>query len=190
MFSEKGFAVATNADIARAAGVTTAALYYYFRSKEELFEAAIRERRGALLPALQHLSSDIADLPPRVVLEAFVENLVRFLTNDRTMALLRIVITEGPRNPTVARAYEEQAVNAIGPFVIDYLERQMERGTIRSMPPPMVVLLAVGSVFTTVITRDLLGLAVTRNITDEALIEQLKQTVIPSLLTDEERSRC
>lgn len=186
VFSEKGFAGATNADIAKAAGVTAPALYYYFPSKEALFEAAISERRGTLLPVIQHLSTELADLPPRVVLETFIRNLVEFLTSERTLALLRIIITEGPRNPTVARIYEEQAINTIGPFIMNYLTRHMERGAIRSMPPQMLVLLAAGPIFTAVLTRDLLGLTITREITNAELTEELCRTVIPSLLADEE----
>ncbi len=44
LFSEKGSARASVRDIAQAAGITDAAIYYHFPSKRELFEALIEER--------------------------------------------------------------------------------------------------------------------------------------------------
>lgn len=42
-FSERGLAGARTADITRAAGVNKALLYYYFRDKEALYQAALSE---------------------------------------------------------------------------------------------------------------------------------------------------
>ena len=44
LFSEKGFARTSVRDIAQAAGITDAAIYYHFASKRDLFEALIEER--------------------------------------------------------------------------------------------------------------------------------------------------
>src|SRR3970040_2291532 len=44
LFSEKGFARTSVRDIAQAAGITDAAIYYHFASKRELFEALFEER--------------------------------------------------------------------------------------------------------------------------------------------------
>jgi AcrR family transcriptional regulator len=43
-FMEKGFAGAKTTSIARRAGVTTAMLHYYFRTKENLFDRVYREK--------------------------------------------------------------------------------------------------------------------------------------------------
>jgi AcrR family transcriptional regulator len=48
-FAEQGYAKTSNQDIARAAGVTTGALYHYFGSKAELFAAVHRRVQGVLL---------------------------------------------------------------------------------------------------------------------------------------------
>ena len=44
LFSEKGFAGTSVRDIAQAAGITDAAIYYHFASKRDLIEALIEER--------------------------------------------------------------------------------------------------------------------------------------------------
>jgi AcrR family transcriptional regulator len=52
-FAERGYSNASNHDIARAAGLTTGALYHYFESKAELFAAAHRYVQSVLLGAYQ-----------------------------------------------------------------------------------------------------------------------------------------
>ncbi len=52
-FAEQGYAKTSNRDIARAAGLTTGALYHYFPSKAELFAAAHRHAQQALLQVYQ-----------------------------------------------------------------------------------------------------------------------------------------
>jgi AcrR family transcriptional regulator len=52
-FAEQGFSKTSNRDIARAAGLTTGALYHYFPSKAELFAAAHRHAQGVLLGVYQ-----------------------------------------------------------------------------------------------------------------------------------------
>ncbi|HEY3364831.1 MAG TPA: TetR/AcrR family transcriptional regulator [Symbiobacteriaceae bacterium] len=184
VFAQKGFATATNADIARAAGVTPAALYYYFPSKEELFKAVLRERQGVILPVMEQLNGTFLDLPPQVVLPTVARNMVQFLMEERTQAVLRIVVAEGPRNPEIARIYQEQVIDAVIHFVLDYLAHQMELGTIRKMPPPMVGVLMAGPMVATVLMRDFLHVPVMTEVTNEELLRQITETVIPALLTE------
>lgn len=56
LFSEKGFARTSVRDIAQAAGITDAAIYYHFASKRDLFEALIDERGfAAALEGLERI---------------------------------------------------------------------------------------------------------------------------------------
>jgi AcrR family transcriptional regulator len=55
LFSEKGFARTSVRDIAQAAGITDAAIYYHFASKRDLFEALFEERGiTSALSELEH----------------------------------------------------------------------------------------------------------------------------------------
>lgn len=57
VFSEKGYAATTVADVARAAGLSYGTIYWYFDSKEELFDALMdsgeEELRTRILAALK-----------------------------------------------------------------------------------------------------------------------------------------
>src|SRR5213075_939840 len=59
VFMRRGTAGARMQEIAKEAGVNSALLHYYFRSKERLSEALFRRAAGELLPAvIQPLAED------------------------------------------------------------------------------------------------------------------------------------
>ena len=66
LFSQKGFARTSVRDIAQAAGITDAAIYYHFASKRALFEALFEER--GITSAIAELEQASVTEPP---LEAF-----------------------------------------------------------------------------------------------------------------------
>lgn len=66
LFAQLGFAGATNAEIARAAGVTAAAMYRHFDSKPHLYAAVVHDCLSKLTPALQQAVSGQATAQARV----------------------------------------------------------------------------------------------------------------------------
>ncbi|RKY57461.1 MAG: TetR/AcrR family transcriptional regulator, partial [Candidatus Latescibacterota bacterium] len=71
VFARKGFAGATMDEIAQEAEFSKAALYLYFKNKEDLFLSLIHEKLDSLGKKLREVAS--ADVPPDVK----IENLVR-----------------------------------------------------------------------------------------------------------------
>ncbi|WP_225860281.1 MULTISPECIES: TetR/AcrR family transcriptional regulator [Chitinophaga] len=58
LFQEKGLGMATMEDVARAAGMGKSSLYYYFKSKEEIFNAVLEtEINEILLETMKRISS-------------------------------------------------------------------------------------------------------------------------------------
>lgn len=55
-FTERGFAATRLEDVAQRAGVTKGTLYLYFRNKEELFEAVVRQ---SLVPYIEGLEAAV-----------------------------------------------------------------------------------------------------------------------------------
>lgn len=58
LFSEHGYALTSITQIARAAGLQQSSLYYYFRSKEEILQAALAVNREALAFADEVIASE------------------------------------------------------------------------------------------------------------------------------------
>ena len=63
-FLEKGFPAASLRSIVKKAGVTTGAFYGYFKSKEELFDALVREQYDALMGMYRETQEAFTRLTP------------------------------------------------------------------------------------------------------------------------------
>lgn len=63
IFSEFGFKKATMDDIARAAGIGKSSIYYYFKSKEEIFEAVVKNEARQLSEELEEKVINANDNP-------------------------------------------------------------------------------------------------------------------------------
>ena len=81
VFASRGFKEATVGDIADAAGIAKGTLYLYFKSKDDIYWAAMN--RG--LDGLHALTTAALDRAahPREQLRAFIETKVRFFDEDR-----------------------------------------------------------------------------------------------------------
>lgn len=63
-FLAKGFRAASLRNIVKEAGVTTGAFYGYFKSKEELFDALVREAAEVFMEQFKGALRSFASLPP------------------------------------------------------------------------------------------------------------------------------
>ena len=153
-FSTKGFAGASNKVIAEAAQIGSPGLiYHYFKDKIDLLYQVILTR----MPLIELLdtTSNRLDLDPPIeeLLPELLDNLIRVLQADSTVALIKVVLMEALHNRRVA-----QVVNEVGPgrgmrLLADYLERQMDAGKLRRVDPQIAVRLLVGPIIAYAITR-------------------------------------
>jgi AcrR family transcriptional regulator len=81
VFASKGFRQATVGDIADAAGIAKGTLYLYFKSKDDIYWAAMNRGLDGL-HALTTAALERVD-HPREKLRAFIETKVRFFDADR-----------------------------------------------------------------------------------------------------------
>lgn len=186
IFARKGYTASTNADIAREAGVTPAALYYYFPSKAELFKAAISQRRAVLEPNLEQLVQAFMDLPPEVVVPTLTRMIMSFLSEEPTQLLLRIVLAEGPRDPEIVAMWQSHAVGPMAQLVMGYLLHQMEQGRIRRMDPRLMAIQVVSPVLFMLMIRDMLQIPIAEGIGNEAFLEELNHTLLHGITAKRE----
>lgn len=76
LIARKGYAETTLAGIARAAGMTSAAVHYYFKTREQLFDVLFDERIAPMRKRLEGIFLDNAEDP----VAAFSELARRFVT--------------------------------------------------------------------------------------------------------------
>ncbi|HYF90705.1 MAG TPA: TetR/AcrR family transcriptional regulator [Symbiobacteriaceae bacterium] len=182
VFSTKGYEASTNAEIAREAGVTAAALYYYFPSKAELFKAAITERKTTLVGNVEQIAGPLLDMPPDVVFPVALQAIGAFAADERTQAIMRMILSEGPRNSEVMEVYQRDVIGQVAPLALRYVQRQMDLGHLRTMDPRLLSLLVNGPLMMLVITRDFLKLDVAQDLTNDMVIAGIAQTILPAVI--------
>lgn len=107
-FNTSGFAGARMDDIARAVGISKAALYLDFPSKEALFEALITELIETMLP--QAVPEHFGDVPAEVLLRGFVSVMAQRLMQEDMAFVPRVIIGEGRNFPEMARFYHDHVI--------------------------------------------------------------------------------
>jgi AcrR family transcriptional regulator len=107
-FIARGFAATRLDDVAKRAGVAKGTIYLHFTDKEALFQELVRT---ALVPLTTRLMTlPLAGGSARSILEAFAENFVREVALTRRGDIVRLIMAEGPRFPSLAEFYYREVV--------------------------------------------------------------------------------
>jgi AcrR family transcriptional regulator len=140
-FAERGFAATRLDDVAARAGVTKGTLYLYFRNKEELFKAVVRQE---LLPTIERAEAMVVEgaAPSMVVLEQLVALFAR-IVSSRLSAIPKLVLTEAGNFPDLARFYLEEVVDRGKALFRRVLERGVASGEFRPIDTESVVLCVI-----------------------------------------------
>jgi AcrR family transcriptional regulator len=104
VFLDDGFDGASMSDVARVAGVSKGTLYVYFASKEQLFEALIREGHKQQAERLV-FPGEPGDV--RNLLREFGRRLIEMMTRPESIAHLRVVIAATRKFPRIGQAFFE-----------------------------------------------------------------------------------
>jgi TetR/AcrR family transcriptional repressor of mexJK operon len=154
-FLARGFDAASMDQIALTAGVSKRTVYNRFRSKEELFGAAITETCKNLLPV--DVDDIVASLPPEEVVRALSRQFLKGVLEPEAMALRRIAAFEAERTPAIGLAYLEHGPGSMAVRCAPILARLAARGVYR-IDDPHEAIWQLGALITEPLyTRVLLG---------------------------------
>jgi AcrR family transcriptional regulator len=142
LFGTKGFAATSVDDIARAARVTTGALYHHFPNKAAVFEAVFEQVHADMLTATaEAVAAAPADDPVAQMAAAFGVFLDQALESETQ----RIIITDGPAVLGLARFVELDERYALDAAVA-FLEEANAAGAFVIEDPPTLARLLFGAV--------------------------------------------
>ncbi|HTA09783.1 MAG TPA: TetR/AcrR family transcriptional regulator, partial [Streptosporangiaceae bacterium] len=139
LFGTSGFAATSVEDIARAARVTTGALYHHFPTKAAVFEAVFEQVHADLLAASMAAAADAAD-----TIELLAAGFGAFLDKVLEPEVQRIIITDAPAVLGLARFTELDERYAYAATVAA-LEAANAAGTLRVDDPPTLARLLLGA---------------------------------------------
>jgi AcrR family transcriptional regulator len=128
-FIARGFAATRLDDIAKRAGVAKGTIYLHFKDKESMFEELVRT---VIVPVVRRLTA----LPPpagsvRDLVETFASNFLKEVIGTRRGDLVRLIVAEGPRFPSVADFYYREVVSRGMAAMRALIELGIARGEIR-----------------------------------------------------------
>jgi len=131
LFSDRGFTRTSVRDIAQAAGITDAAIYYHFASKRELFEALIEER--GFTAALEDLEKAELTVGPREAVVGMATNALAFIYQNRD--LMKVLMLEAMAEDAVATEEYRVLVQRWERGLVRIIRRYADQGLLRTDAP-------------------------------------------------------
>jgi AcrR family transcriptional regulator len=108
-FISRGFAATRLDDIAKRAGVAKGTIYLHFKDKESMFEELIRT---AIVPLVGRMQGPLpTGGTVRDLIEAFAINFIHEVVTTRRGDIVRLIVAEGPRFPSIADFYYREVVS-------------------------------------------------------------------------------
>jgi AcrR family transcriptional regulator len=133
-FVKHGYSATRLEDVAARAGVTKGTIYFYFETKERVFDEMIRHKSRSLFPDLESYAIALTG-PYTARLRAVIVFAYRRIADDRSAReTLRFLIAEGTRFPDlVDRHYDE----FVQPMLLQFqriIAEGVEAGEFRAAP--------------------------------------------------------
>lgn len=129
-FAHKGFKGATIKSIAQSAGLSAPSLiYWYFPTKEDLFQAVI-ESRSEFFQAVGQ-AEQLLDLPPEMFLPNMARAYLTMTQDPEIPPMVRLMIAELSQRPELADLISQRLMMPVLTFLQRYLTRQIELGRLR-----------------------------------------------------------
>jgi AcrR family transcriptional regulator len=181
VFAAKGFARATNKDIARAAGITPGLIYHYFESKEALLKAIIDGRSPLAL--IRTLPPELLDQPPEALLRSVVRQVLAVVEGEPFVQLIRLFLPEIIHNPAIVPA-GPVGLAEMARFFERCLVAKMERGELRRADAALVAQVLMGSIMGMVLRRQVLREPAALRYSQEELVDGIVLTTLHGLLPE------
>lgn len=131
-FVAKGYAAARLDDVAARAGVAKGTIYLHFADKEALFQELVRT---SLVPLIGRLASPPQAGGPvsaRAMVEAFAETFAREIAGTKRGDIVRLIISEGARFPSLSEFYYREVVQRGIAAMSKMIEYGIARGEIQN----------------------------------------------------------
>ena len=183
-FASQGFRGATIKSIAKRARLASQALiYWYFPTKEALFQAVL----GRHLPIAQVISDSDAliERPPEEVLPLLARAYLAMADRPAALRLVRLFAPEALRRPEVAELLGGRVIGRVLAFIESYLAHQVELGRLRPHDVRVSARAFVGMTLPQLGGKLFLPVLRVEDLTDDAYVEAIVAIFLGGLSPDE-----
>jgi AcrR family transcriptional regulator len=181
VFAERGFAAARLEEIARRAGVSKGTLYLYFKDKEDLFRAVVRDTVAPNI-AMMRQAVEAADLPFEAVVRLLLPRFAELAGTVPIGAVAKIVIGESRNFPELAKTYYDLVVSQAVALMTGLIEKAQTNGEVRPGDPRLHAMSLVGPMIMGLLWRETLEPAGGAPVDLHQLARQHAETVLKGLL--------
>jgi AcrR family transcriptional regulator len=132
LFVEKGFAATRAEEVAARAGVSKGTLFLYYKSKEDLFKAVVRESIGG---RYREWSAELASFEGTTA-ELLSHGLRSWWTKvgeTKASGITKLMMCEAQNFPELAAFYESEVIEPGRELTRRILQRGMDRGEFRAI---------------------------------------------------------
>jgi AcrR family transcriptional regulator len=150
-FAARGFRGTTTRDIAARVGLTEAALYRHFPSKEALY-AAIVEQKMAAPEWMELVAAASAAGDDRAVFGGLAHALLGSVEDDPSF--LRILLYTALEGHERAKPFFDTRVRRLREFLAQYIARRTREGAFRAIDPVLGARAFLGMIMDFVIVRE------------------------------------
>jgi AcrR family transcriptional regulator len=150
LFAERGFSATRLDDVAERAGIAKGTIYRYFATKEDLFEAVVRD---AFAPLLGNMTAAMArpDIGATALVRLMIETVYREIVATPRREILRLLVAEAKRFPNLVAFYHREAVGRARAIAAEILRRGIASGEFRDGPatrtPEVIIAPAILAAF-------------------------------------------
>jgi AcrR family transcriptional regulator len=185
-FAEKGFAATKLDEIAKRAGVSKGTLYLYFKDKEQLFRAVVRD---AVVPNVERLRGELIQtgLPFGDLVRLFLTQFVAVTERVPVGAVAKMVISESRNFPELAKVWHDEVVSKALGTITALIEMAQARGEVRAGDARLHTFTLMGPMLMGIIYREVLEPIGGEPLDIGALAAQHVETVLTGLLTENAR---
>lgn len=133
LFVEKGFASTRVEEVAARAGVSKGTLFLYFASKEELFQAVVREN---LSGRFKEWNAEMDGFPGSTaeLLHYAMNSWWERIGNTKASGITKLIMSEARNFPEIASFYQKEVIQPGNQLLRRILQRGIDRGEFRPVP--------------------------------------------------------
>ena len=186
LFAERGFAGTRVDDIAARAGVSKGTLYLYFKDKEEIFGAVVR---NTVAPNIAMIRETVAasDMPFRLIVQSLLERFVDMAERLPIGAVAKIVIGESRNFPELAKVYHDLVVSEAIAIVSGLIGKAQAKGEVRPGDARLYAMTLIGPMLMALLWRETFEPIGADKVDLTALARQHVAAALEGLLTEQAR---
>jgi len=154
LFGTHGFNGTTTRDVATRVGLTEAALYRYYPSKEAMYVAILDERMAVSDP-LARVVPKAKARDDRGVFEGLALELLRSVEADPS--ILRLLLYSALEGHQLSRRFHDRRIRELRDFLTRYVVRRIRDRAFRKMDPALAARAFMGMVVNQLIVRHVFG---------------------------------